>query len=63
MSAAVWSEPPERPLMTLRVSRDSGRTWAPVREFWPDDVGLYPDTTSVWPPCTCHRHRTGSESR
>lgn len=50
-----------QPLMTLRVSRDGGRTWSPVREFWPDDCGFRPWDSQVWPPCACPRHRQGSE--
>lgn len=56
--------PVDRPLMTLRVSRDGGRTWSPVREVWPDDCDVAPwSLCDYWPPCTCPRHRTGSESR
>jgi hypothetical protein len=51
-------EPPEHPLMTLRVSRDGGRSWAPVQEIWPDDCHEAPwSLTSAWPPCQCPRHR------
>lgn len=54
MAAAVWGS--NRSLMTLRVSRDSGRTWGPKRTFRPRDVGSV-DWTSCWPPCQCPRHR------
>ncbi|MFE9664268.1 hypothetical protein [Streptomyces sp. NPDC005955] len=46
--------PGERPLLTLRVSRDGGRTWG-------DPQGVYASTkpapilTSVWPTCACPR--------
>jgi hypothetical protein len=44
----------DRPLMTMRVSRDSGRTWEPERiVFGGDD--LAPLVTSAWPPCQCPR--------
>jgi hypothetical protein len=53
--------PVDRPLMTMRISRDSGRTWAPVREIWPDDCDVHPWASITWPPCLCPRHRNGSE--
>ncbi|WP_406459650.1 hypothetical protein OH768_33180 [Streptomyces sp. NBC_01622] len=44
----------DRPLMTLRVSRDSGRSWELARAvFGADD--LAPLVTSEWPPCQCLR--------
>lgn len=51
------------PLMTMRTSRDSGRTWSPVREVWPDDCDVHAWASAVWPPCLCplHRNRHGSE--
>lgn len=57
MSPVVWSKSADRPLMTMRVSRDSGRTWTDRREIWPDK-SLAPAMSSVWPPCNCPRHRT-----
>lgn len=51
-----------RPLMRMRVSRDSGRTWSPVREVWPDDCNVDPSGSIIWPPCLCPRHRKGSET-
>lgn len=44
----------DRPLMTLRVSRDSGRTWGPERAVFPAE-GLPPLITTEWPPCQCRR--------
>lgn len=44
-------QPAPAPLMTLRVSRDSGRTWGPRRHVY----GGEPLMTSVWPPCACPR--------
>jgi hypothetical protein len=41
-------------LMTLRVSRDSGRTWEAGKAFRSDDT-LNPFTGSTWPPCECWR--------
>lgn len=44
----------ERPLMTTRVSRDSGQTWEPERAvFTTDDLG--PLISAEWPPCKCPR--------
>lgn len=61
MAQATGSEPQGRPLMTLRVSRDGGRTWSPIQEIRPDDSGLSPQMLSAWPPCRCPRHSNGSE--
>ncbi|OSZ59700.1 hypothetical protein OQI_14720 [Streptomyces pharetrae CZA14] len=44
----------DRPLMTTRVSRDSGRTWEPERAVLASD-DLAPLMTSAWPPCKCAR--------
>ncbi|MEW2553673.1 hypothetical protein AB0957_18300 [Streptomyces zhihengii] len=46
-----------RPLLTLRVSRDSGRTWSPLVEIISADK-LVPVSSSTWPPCECPQHRT-----
>lgn len=43
-------------LLTLRVSRDGGRTWETRREIHSTDP-LAPLMTSMWPPCQCPRHR------
>lgn len=42
----------QRPLMTLRVSRDSGRTWGPERAVFGGNLPV-PAVTSEWPPCRC----------
>jgi len=44
------------PVLTLRVSRDSGRTWGPERVVRTRDP-LPPLLTSTWPPCMCPRCR------
>ncbi|OYP17304.1 hypothetical protein CFC35_24695 [Streptomyces sp. FBKL.4005] len=44
----------ERPLMTLRVSRDSARTWDSAQAVFATD-DLPPLVTSAWPPCECRR--------
>lgn len=60
--APTNSEPPDHPLMTMRVSKDNGRTWSPVREVRSGDCYVSPLSFSdAWPPCLCPRHRDGSE--
>lgn len=49
------------PRMTLRVSRDSGRTWTARRDIRDDDCT--PSTSSAWPPCQCPQHRLSEEKR
>ena len=44
----------DRPLMTLRVSRDSGQTRGPEKAVIESDR-LAPLATSEWPPCQCPR--------
>lgn len=43
---------PGRPLLTLRVSRDGGRTWG-ARTVVHREADLTPLRSSVWPPCRC----------
>lgn len=44
----------DSPLMTIRVSQDSGKTWGPERAVFATD-GLPPLITAEWPPCQCRR--------
>lgn len=44
-----------RVLMTLRVSRDSGRTWSQLTEVREDEKAKTPDNPGRFPPCTCPR--------
>jgi hypothetical protein len=44
----------DRPLMTIRVSHDSGQTWEPGQAVFTTD-GLSPLLTTAWPPCQCRR--------
>jgi hypothetical protein len=44
----------DRPLMTMRVSRNSGQTWGPERAVFTTDA-LPPLITTEWPPCQCWR--------
>ncbi|MEO3851766.1 hypothetical protein ABGB09_29760 [Streptomyces sp. B8F3] len=46
---------PARPLMTLRVSRDSGRTWEPEQRFYSRDCTV--PLIDCTPPCECARCR------
>jgi len=52
------------PLMTLRVSRDSGKTWGPEQAVFGGNLPI-PAVTSEWPPCRCSRctaHRDVSKA-
>lgn len=51
-----------RVLMTLRVSRDSGRTWSQAMQVREDENPLLRDNPGGFPPCTCPRC-TGGEPR
>ncbi len=44
-----------RVLMTLRVSRDSGRTWGRVTEVREDENPVYLSNPIGFPPCACPR--------
>lgn len=44
----------DQPLMTIRVSYDSGQTWEPERAVFNSD-DLPPLVTAEWPPCRCLR--------
>lgn len=41
--------------MTLRVSRDSGRTWGPLTEVHVPEGPVVPDNPGGFPPCVCPR--------
>ncbi|OPF79649.1 hypothetical protein VT50_0215435 [Streptomyces antioxidans] len=43
-----------RAMMTMRVSRDGGKTYGPTRVVRTTEP-LRPLETSVWPPCQCPR--------
>lgn len=51
--AAGTEDEPLR-LLTLRVSRDGGRTWGAPRAYRVTDRPA-PLGSSVWPPCLCPR--------
>lgn len=46
------------PLMTLRVSRDSGQTFGEPVVVHLVDKDRPPVNPLVWPPCQCPIHRT-----
>lgn len=45
----------QRVLITLRVSRDSGRTWGRVTEVREDEYPVILGNPIGLPPCTCPR--------
>ncbi|MCP9958608.1 hypothetical protein [Streptomyces sudanensis] len=47
----------EPPLLTLRVSRDGGRTWS-APTILRDREKLTPAYSPAWPPCACPCCRT-----
>ena len=47
--------------MTLRVSRDSGRTWGPLRTINIGDPERLPQSIG-YPPCQCPQHRAEHEN-
>ncbi|WP_326797435.1 hypothetical protein OG946_20110 [Streptomyces sp. NBC_01808] len=57
-SPPVVEKEPARPLLTLRVSRDSGRTWGAEKRFYDRDC-TPPLLNGVYPPCRCPRCRGG----
>jgi len=49
----------DKPIMTIRVSRDGGKTWGETKTFRSDgDLEPLPPTSS-WPACQCPMHRKG----
>ena len=60
MSAPAEDAPAETdvPLLRIRVSRDSGRTWGEPRTYRAaQNDELLPLFSSQWPPCDCPRCR------
>lgn len=49
--------PPVRARMTLRVSRDSGRSWGPLQVVEATELPSDSDRSLRFPPCACARHR------
>ncbi|TXR95171.1 hypothetical protein EAO73_34585 [Streptomyces sp. col6] len=41
--------------MTLRVSRDSGRTWGPLKAVRVGEDPVIPENPGRYPPCVCPR--------
>ncbi|MFH9426407.1 hypothetical protein [Streptomyces sp. NPDC017529] len=50
----------EGPRMTLRVSRDSGRTYGEQINVYTGDAPP-PENPVVWPLCQCPKHRENEE--
>jgi hypothetical protein len=48
------------PYITLRVSRDGGRTWGPRVTYQPSRDEIPYDIVGRFPPCACPRCRTVS---
>jgi hypothetical protein len=51
-----------RAMMTIRVSRDGGKTYGPTRVVRSTGP-LAPRETSVWPPCQCPQCASGVEEQ
>lgn len=47
----------DAPRLTLRVSRDGGRTWGPTLVFRPSKLDAPIDSAGRFPPCACPRCR------
>lgn len=58
--ARRWLKGTGRTLLTIRVSRDSGKTWEPERTYAPVD-GMAALMSSTWPPCQCPIHRPSAD--
>lgn len=54
------SEAEGTPLLTIRVSRDGGKTYETTAVVHSGDK-LSPLEVSTWPPCRCPLHRTERE--
>lgn len=52
--------PDQRVLMTLRVSRDSGRTWGRTTEVQEAEHPVFLDNPGRFPPCACPRCAHGT---
>ncbi|QDD62466.1 hypothetical protein FE156_23250 [Streptomyces albidoflavus] len=53
----------KRTAMTLKVSRDSGRTWGPVTVVQVEADDPVPVVTGKFPPCTCSRCTVHAEPK
>lgn len=56
MGDAALRPPSDGPRMTLRVSRDGGRTWGREKKFYDRNLEVSPPSY-VDPPCECPLHR------
>ncbi|GHJ28769.1 hypothetical protein TPA0910_32020 [Streptomyces hygroscopicus subsp. sporocinereus] len=48
-------------IMTMRVSRDGGKTYGPVVVYDSVRDNLPPLMDSGWPPCTCPGHQVAAD--
>ncbi|MEV4872525.1 hypothetical protein [Streptomyces syringium] len=55
MASSREPTPDKAPLMTLRVSRDSGRTYEPTRAVRAGDPWIILENPVRYPPCECPR--------
>ncbi|WP_281209161.1 hypothetical protein [Streptomyces sp. Isolate_45] len=56
-TAPAGEDDQDQPRMTIRVSRDGGRTYGPAVESRAG-AGSTPMYSIQFPPCQCPRHRT-----
>lgn len=49
----------EKPILTIRVSRDGGKTWDEKKTYVVTDKLEPLQPTSSWPACQCPMHRKG----
>ncbi|GHA21014.1 hypothetical protein GCM10010329_50570 [Streptomyces spiroverticillatus] len=54
MTSKRAQKKPDFTLLTIRVSRDSGKTWEPKREVRSSEK-LAPLPIGAWPMCECPR--------
>ncbi|GAA2134284.1 hypothetical protein GCM10009802_42830 [Streptomyces synnematoformans] len=54
MGSAAPQPPRDPPRMTLRVSRDNGRTFGRQKRYYTHDCDP-PQLTHAFPPCQCPR--------
>lgn len=66
MPVNIGLRPEGASAITVRVSRDGGRTYdrpsavAIPHQERRDPLAELRDSLTVWPPCQCPRHRAGS---
>ncbi|AEM80889.1 hypothetical protein Strvi_1130 [Streptomyces violaceusniger Tu 4113] len=53
----------EPALMTVRVSRNGGKTFGPMAIYRASNASLEPLKSSAWPPCECPRCASSPDAR